>query len=325
MDISVIDKFSQLKVIIVGDVMLDRYLKGTVNRISPEAPVPIVHWQSEENRLGGAANVALNVAALGANPYLASVVGQDENAALFLDLLPQNNLNTKGILSIENRQTTVKTRVLAGSQQVLRVDREDTHDLSDTEYTMLLESIKKLWTEIDFDVLILQDYNKGVLHPKLIHALISIAHKSQTPIIVDPKKRHFFEYQKVNLFKPNLKEVRENVPFEIQVSLKSLQKASDYLRERLQHQVTMITLSEKGVFVDDGKKQAIVPTQARNIADVCGAGDTVVSVAALTYALGLNMQQIAFLGNLAGGQVCEKIGVVSVNKGQLQEEFKKWA
>ena len=314
--------FNNLKILVVGDVMIDRYLTGNVHRISPEAPVPIVHFQKEENRLGGAANVALNLSALGATPFLCSVIGSDENARLFLELMPKNELLLDGIRTSKSRQTTVKTRVLAGSQQMLRVDREDTHNLDDKEEFDLLENIKKLLQEQLIDAIILQDYNKGVLTPTVIEQIIVIAKTQQIPVVVDPKKKHFFAYKSVALFKPNLKEVRESVPFDVLPTIASLQQAADYLRQKLQHQCSMITLSEKGIFIENGTESLIVPTQARNIADVCGAGDTVVSISALAVALDMDMDEIALLGNLAGGQVCEKVGVVPVDKAQLMDEYK---
>ena len=322
MDKSIFKQFQNLEVLVVGDVMLDRYLNGQVTRISPEAPVPIVHLQQEEIRLGGAANVALNLKALGASVHLCSIVGKDTHGTLLLDLLPKHELSNSNLIQSTERQTTVKTRVLSGSQQLLRVDREDTHDLVETEEVNLLENVTKLLSKYKIKAIILQDYNKGILTEKVIQSVTSLAKAKQIPIIIDPKKKNFLSYQGVDLFKPNLKEVRESVPFEVQANLESLQQASAYLRRELNHHHTMITLSEKGIFIDDGKNALIVPTQARKIADVCGAGDTVVSIVALALALEMPMQEIAVLGNLAGGQVCEKVGVVPVNRAQLEEEYR---
>lgn len=313
--------FNQINVLILGDVIIDRYLDGKVDRISPEAPVPIVHLQHSDNRLGGAANVALNVKAMGAEPYLFSVIGEDENTEIFKHLMPKNNLWSAGIIVSEERCTTVKTRIMSNNQQLLRVDREDTHDISENVEVLLLNKIKAFLEEKEIQVIILQDYNKGVFSLSMIQKILTQAKAKNIPVVVDPKKNHFFEFKHVDIFKPNLKEIRESVPFEVLPNLESLKKASDFLRQKSKNHNTIITLSEKGMFIDDGKNSKIIPTQVRNIADVCGAGDSVISLTALSLALKLDLVQIATLANLAGGQVCEKVGVVPVNKNQLEEEY----
>ena len=321
---NIFQAFNNINVLILGDVIIDRYLEGTVDRISPEAPVPIVHLRQSDNRLGGAANVALNVKAMGATPFLFSVVGDDENAIIFQKLLPENNLWADGIINSTERCTTVKTRVMANHQQLLRVDREDTHDISKNVKELLLNKIKGFLDKNTVHVIILQDYNKGVLSLSMIQNILSEAEKRNIPIVVDPKKNHFFEFKNVEIFKPNLKEIQDSVPFEITTNVESLTKASDYLRSQSGSKNTIITLSEKGIFIDDGKKQSIIPTQIRNIADVCGAGDSVISLTALGVAMQLDLEKIAALSNLAGGQVCEKVGVVSVDKNQLKQEFERF-
>ncbi|MEM6964331.1 MAG: bifunctional ADP-heptose synthase [Bacteroidota bacterium] len=313
--------FNDLKILIVGDVILDRYLDGHVHRISPEAPVPIVHLQKTENRLGGAANVALNIRAMGATPYLFSVVGEDDSATIFEQLLPQNDLWAEGIFRSDQRCTTVKTRIMANHQQLLRVDRENLHDLSLKEADRLLRKIKPFLEATPMDAIILQDYNKGVLSLPVIRKILLEALKVDVPVIVDPKKNHFFEYRNVRIFKPNLKEVKDSLPFAVDTTLDSLKKASTYLRSKSGNKNTMITLSEKGIFIDDSFDCRIIPTQIRNIADVCGAGDSVISLTALGWASKLNLEEIAILANLAGGQVCEKVGVVPVEKNQLEREY----
>lgn len=315
--------FENLDVLIVGDVMIDRYLTGKVDRVSPEAPVPVVQLYSQENRLGGAANVALNVQAMGAKAHLCSVIGKDENAEIFLSLMPGENLESANILQSGERRTTVKTRVIASNQHLLRVDNEDTHDLTANEVERFLASIISLLNRQKIDVILFQDYNKGVLSHQVITAIINEALDRHIPTAVDPKRNNFLSYKKTTLFKPNLKEVREALPFPISPTLASLQKASDYLRQQLNHNNTLITLSEKGIFADDGSQSMILPTQPRNITDVCGAGDTVISIAALGIALGMDLKDIAQLSNLAGGQVCEKVGVVPVDKRQLHEEYER--
>ena len=315
------EAFGGLKVLIAGDVMVDRYLSGSVSRISPEAPVPVVQLAKVENRLGGAANVALNVNALGAQPFLLSTLGADEAGAVFDRLLPEHGLRTDGILCSRERKTTVKTRILAASQQLLRVDSEDSHDLSAAEAGALLDRFRSLLDAHEIKVILLQDYNKGVLSAGVIADMLVEAQLRGIPVAVDPKRQNFWAYQGVSLFKPNLKEVRDSVPFAVEPTLASLRQTSAYLRERLNNRITFITLSDKGIFYDDGAEAAILPTQPRSIADVSGAGDTVISVAALGLALGLPLHDIALLSNLAGGQVCEKVGVAPVDIAQLKKEY----
>ncbi len=310
-------------VLIVGDVMLDRYLTGSVHRISPEAPVPVVLRTSTEDRLGGAANVALNVLALGGKPLLCSVVGNDADGQVFQRILPQHGISAEGLVFSNDRCTTVKTRVLGNNQQMLRIDSEDTHPLTISEGELLLEKIKSLLDTQDIRVVILQDYNKGVLTTGIITAVISEAQQRGIPTTVDPKKANFFAYQGVTLFKPNLKEIRDSAPFAVQAEPESLRQAVDFLREQLRNSLTMITLSERGLFLDADGEGHLYPTVARNVADVSGAGDTVISIASLGLAAGLDWPTIALLSNLAGGQVCEFPGVVPVRRDILLRELEE--
>ena len=314
--------FEGVKILVVGDVMIDRYLTGSVERISPEAPVPVVHLRTEENRLGGAANVALNLRALGATPYLCSVVGADANGETFRQLLPAAQLSDRGIVGSRRRCTTVKTRVLAQNQQLLRVDREDTHDLHEEEATALLRIVAELAENREIDAILLQDYNKGVLTQRLINELTLIGIRSDIPVAVDPKLKHFWAYRHVTLFKPNLREMQQQVDFPLRPELDDLNRAAELLRDRLGNAYTMITLSDQGLYLHDGHEGRIYPTERRIIADVSGAGDTVISIATLALALKLDFQTMARLANLAGGQVVEKPGVVPVDKAQLIRELR---
>lgn len=301
--------------------MIDRYLTGSVTRISPEAPVPVVLHQTTEDRLGGAANVALNIRALGSTPLLCSVAGNDDDGRTLLQLLPDSGISAEGILLSESRKTSVKTRVLGNNQQMLRIDREDTHDLSTAETEAFLALVYSLLDRYPVAAIIFQDYNKGVLTPNVITALLAQARARGILTTVDPKKANFFAYQGVSLFKPNLKEIRDSLPFPVYSNIDSLTQASFFLRERIKNHITMITLSEKGVYLDDENQQGIYPTQPRNISDVSGAGDTVISIATLALAAGIPGQRIAMLSNLAGGQVCEFPGVVPVTKELLLQEL----
>ncbi|MEM8907835.1 MAG: bifunctional ADP-heptose synthase [Bacteroidota bacterium] len=313
--------FTNRRILIVGDVMIDRYLEGTVNRISPEAPVPVVHLQNQDDRLGGAANVALNAKALGAQVFLYSVIGADQDGEQLLQLLPEQALSTTGLLQSTERRTTVKARVMSNAQQLIRIDQEETSPLSTNDAQRLTEAIEQLLELETIDVILFQDYNKGVLTFKVIREITLMAIKRDIPIVVDPKYDHFLAYKKATLFKPNLKEVAQNLPFPVTAQLEDLQKAANYIRQQIGNTLTLITLSEKGVFYQTEDESQIVPTQARQIADVCGAGDTVVAISALGLAAKLPPAEIALLANLAGGQVCEKVGVVPIDPQQLREEY----
>jgi D-glycero-beta-D-manno-heptose-7-phosphate kinase len=309
-------------IVVVGDVMIDRYMTGSVSRISPEAPVPVVLHQSTEDRLGGAANVALNIRALGGIPLLCSMVGEDaEGLALTQELLPAYGIDVSGCISSRLRRTTLKTRVLGNHQQMLRIDREDTHEASDSEAAYLLAGLDQLLEQYPVSAIILQDYNKGLLTSGVIAAVIERAKKRGIFTAVDPKKANFFAYTGVDLFKPNLKEVRESAPFPVLPTLESLDNAAGYLKEKLKNRYTMLTLSEKGLYLKGDTPGVLYPTIPRNIADVSGAGDTVISIATMALAAGLDVETVARLSNLAGGQVCEYPGVVPVRLEQLQSEW----
>ena len=313
--------FTNLNILIIGDVMIDHYIWGKVNRVSPEAPVPVVDFQEETERLGGAANVALNIKSMGAKPLLFSVIGKDQYGKTFLNLLQGHNISTSGIYQSNERPTTIKSRVIAQQQHLLRIDREETHALSSKEFTNLFSTILETLNTQKIDVILFQDYNKGVLSLELIHKTIAEATRRNIPTVVDPKATNFWEYKQTTLFKPNLKEINQSLSFPVTANLESLQKATDQIQQNLGNQYTMITLSEKGIFSQQEKDGVILPTHPRQIADVCGAGDTVISLAALGLGIGLSIREISVLANLAGGQVCEKVGVVPVDCEQLLEEY----
>lgn len=313
--------FRELNILVLGDVMVDRYLNGSVDRISPEAPVPVVRLHKSENRLGGAANVALNIAALGATPYLCSLIGEDENARQLAELLPQAGISNRYLVTSKERRTTVKTRVLSQNQQLLRVDAEDTHDLSEKERTDLLEKIREILDTREIHAILFQDYNKGVLSQKMIADVILEAVKRDIPTAVDPKAKNFWAYKHSTLFKPNLKEIRAQVKFSVEPNIASLRKAAEYIKTKIGNRITLITLSEYGLFIADGQREEVYPVIPRDIVDVCGAGDSVISIATLGIALGLDAATIAHLSNLAGGQVCERVGVVPINAEQLAKEY----
>ncbi|WP_238750575.1 bifunctional heptose 7-phosphate kinase/heptose 1-phosphate adenyltransferase [Neolewinella maritima] len=313
--------FAALRVLVVGDVMIDRYLTGRVDRISPEAPVPVVRWQQQEDRLGGAANVALNVKALGAWAAVAGAVGTDPNAASLHDLLVATGLPGHFIVADPDRPTTVKTRVISQEQQLLRVDQESTEQLPNHIAAQLVTAIAQRADEGGLSALILQDYNKGVLSPTGIAELLQLAGRHGILTAVDPKADNFWNYRGVDLFKPNLREVQQQLDFAVRPRLDDLDRAAAVLFGRLQCKQVMITLSQHGIYTHDGSTSAIHPTPARRIADVSGAGDTVISVAACALASGMSVGMAAQLANVAGAQVIARPGVVAVELNELRQEW----
>lgn len=313
--------FTEKKVIIVGDVMIDTYLNGTVNRVSPEAPVPIVAFKSRENRLGGAANVALNIKALGATPFICSVIGKDAEGELFNRCLHENNLSSKGIIQADGRMTTVKTRVLGNNQQLVRIDNEQTDPITSSTEFALVEKVKQIALTEKVDAIIFEDYNKGVLTPFVIEKLIDFANENAIISTVDPKLENFFCYKNVTLFKPNLKELKEGVGKRFEVTNQvAFLEAVEVLKKQLNPVYTFVTLSEHGVFITHKNENHFIPAHLRDITDVSGAGDTVISVATLCLVSGLEAKYIAEIANLAGGLVCEKVGVSTVDREQLVSE-----
>jgi rfaE bifunctional protein kinase chain/domain len=316
-------QIENVKVAIVGDVMLDTYWWGKVERISPEAPVPIVAIDKKEHRLGGAGNVALNTVSFGARTTLLSIIGQDDNAKLLTDILVEKNIETKYIVSSAERITTSKTRVISRNQQMMRLDTEITNDISVDDENKLLQQLDIYIQTEKPSVVIFEDYDKGVLTQSLIHKAITLCKKNGIVTAVDPKRKHFFAYKQADIFKPNLKEVKDalNVLMD-DVSERSLQAIHQQLHGLLQHKISLITLSEKGLFFQEKNFSKIIPTHIRNIADVSGAGDTVIAVASLVYAASKNITLAAEMANLAGGLVCEEVGTAAIKKEKLLHECK---
>jgi D-glycero-beta-D-manno-heptose-7-phosphate kinase len=315
------EKLDSLTALVIGDVMIDAYYWGKVERISPEAPVPVVQVQKKENRLGGAANVALNVKNLGAKAIICSVVGDGIHGDFFRSALKENGFSTEGIIDSPERMTTVKTRVISQGHHLLRVDEEITTPLSATDERHLLDCIKAILSRQKVDVIIFEDYNKGVLTPKVIASVIAFANEKKIPTTVDPKKDNFFEYKNVSLFKPNLKELKEGLKLEFEKSNHdALRHAIIQLEEQLKNDITLVTLSEQGIICKDEKGFHHEPAHPREILDVSGAGDSVIAAASLMLAAGADHYTLAAIANLAGGLVCEKVGVVPVDKSTLLQE-----
>lgn len=301
--------------------MIDAYYSGKVDRISPEAPVPVVHVTESEKRLGGAANVARNIKALGATPILCSLIGDDLAAVELKELLHRENMSDVGIMSSAGHMTTVKTRVISGSHHLLRVDEEEIKALNSKEKSEFISLIKSIISKDQIDAVLFEDYDKGLIDSELIEEIVS--HCSEKGIItcVDPKKQNFLSYKKVDLFKPNKKELEEGLKIDVNASNPdSIQRADEELRKNLEHQLSLLTLSEHGVFISTPSENELIPAHLRKISDVSGAGDTVISVATLCLTAGVSAHDLAQISNLAGGLVCEKVGVVPIDKQQLLDE-----
>lgn len=305
------------RVAVVGDVMLDRYLWGSVVRISPEAPVPVVEIESESARLGGAANVAKNIKSLRGKPFLVGVIGNDAHGRTFLELMEEAGFSASAILIDRDRPTTVKTRVIAHGQHVVRVDRETKREIAPNLQKQVLEVLRK---EIDsLDAILLEDYNKGAIAKDLIPQLITLARANDKIITVDPKFDNFFEFQQVTSFKPNRKEVEEALGVKVTDDA-SVEKVGRTLLERLQAKSVLLTRGEDGMslFEEDGTV-AHVATRARRVADVSGAGDTVISTLTIALTGGATFKEAATLANCAGAVVCGEVGIVPVERDALWE------
>ena len=301
--------------------MLDTYLWGHVERISPEAPVPVVTLDSREYRIGGAGNVALNLAVLGANVATFSVLGRDADGETLEGLLENRGVNVAYHVKSDTRITTNKARVMGRNQQMMRLDSETVRDLTRVEEDELLAHVRQYLESEQPQVMIFEDYNKGVLTDRVIREVLALCRQYEVITAVDPKRKNFFSYKGVTIFKPNLKEVREGLNILLdEVNLPALERVHGMLAEKMGHEISLITLSEKGVFYHEGARAAIISSHVRNIADVSGAGDTVIAVASLVYAKTRDAGLMAEVANIAGGLVCEEVGTAAISKDRLLEE-----
>ncbi len=318
------EQLSGLKVGVIGDVMLDTYMWGHVDRISPEAPVPIVALDKKEYRIGGAANVALNVRSMGAAVSMLSMVGVDEEGAALTKLLQEKGIKTDFLLNSSRRVTTNKTRIISRNQQMMRLDHEVTTDLSYEDENRLILAIQTFIAHDKPDVLIFEDYNKGVLTGLVIEKAIDLCRHHGILTTVDPKRKNFFSYKGVDVFKPNFKEVKDALHLLTDdVSIDTMRSIHEQLMNQLHHHVSLITLSERGIFYQSGDEAAILPSHLRSIADVSGAGDTVIAIASLVYAATRNLALMGSVANIAGGLVCEEVGTASIRKERLLHECKQ--
>ena len=314
--INELDKiFTAKKIAIIGDMMLDGYFWGDVTRVSPEAPVPVVEIDDEFFRFGGAANVALNISSIGGNPLPVGVIGNDRDGKMFLSLMDNADLNSDGIFFDKDRPTTTKTRVIAGKQHVVRIDKESKNSISSELEQKIIDFLRSHITDID--AIILQDYNKGVLTDNIIQTVIEIANVNNKIITIDPKFINFKKYKNATVFKPNKKESEDVLGIRI-VTDEDITRAGKELLKQLNAKYILLTLGEKGIALFQKDLDEIrIPTKARKVADVSGAGDTV--IATITYALacGAAIEEAAYIANYAGGLVCQEVGIVPIERDKL--------
>jgi rfaE bifunctional protein kinase chain/domain len=314
---TLIGNLSGKRVAVIGDLMLDRYYWGSVARISPEAPVPVVEVESESTCLGGAANVANNIASLGGTPLMIGVAGEDEAGREMLSIVAENKFPGEGLLVDSSRPTTVKTRVIANHQHVVRVDREVKQEISQEMQGKILDVLRRNVKSLD--AIIIEDYNKGVIVKSLIHEIIGFAKRNGFIVTVDPKFNNFFEYKQVTVFKPNRKETEEALGVRLH-DQESVDRAGKDLVEKLEAENVLLTLGERGMTLVERSGAAVhVPTMARRVADVSGAGDTVISTLTMALAAGATVREASMLANFAGGIVCGEVGIVPIDVNVLRE------
>ncbi|MFO8234577.1 MAG: bifunctional ADP-heptose synthase [Bacteroidales bacterium] len=320
----VFDTFNDLRILVIGDSMIDSYFFGDVDRISPEAPVPVINHTKKESRLGGAANVAINIKALGAQPVLASVLGNDDRASLFKSLMDRKNLTKYGIYESNSRVTTMKTRIISNNQHLLRVDEEMDKNLDKDTERGFLNHILHIFNEHRIDAIVFEDYDKGAITPKIIKEIVKKASEDNIPTLVDPKKRNFNAYKNITLFKPNFKELTEGLNLQLHKDhFDSIFKAAQEIHNQQNIQWLLVTLSEMGVLISNNREYKIIPSEPIEISDVSGAGDTIIAITSVCLASGISPWATAEIANTGGGIVCQKPGVVPIEKETLLRKCQK--
>jgi rfaE bifunctional protein kinase chain/domain len=283
--------------------------------------VPVVSLNKKEYRIGGAGNVALNCHSLGSQVFILSVTGDDSDGLLLEELFNESMIDSSYLLKSPSRITTNKTRIISRNQQMMRLDSEVTKDLNKKDEEDLLQQVRSFIQTQDPNVMIFEDYNKGVLTEKIIHEVITICREAGVITAVDPKRKNFFSYQRADIFKPNLREVKEGLNLLLEeINSNLLSRIHLELKNSLEHNISFITLSDKGVFYQQDSMAHMIPSHLRSISDVSGAGDTVIAVAALVYAATKDVHLMAEVANIAGGLVCEEVGTVAIDKRRLQGE-----
>ena len=311
---SITNSFTDKNILVVGDVMLDRYYFGNSDRMSPEAPVPIVDIDKVVDRLGGSSNVALNLSTLGANPTLCGAIGDDLDGEILKEKLIESKISTDFVITASDRPTTVKSRIISKDHQVVRMDREATHDFSKDLNNQIIASLSDAIT--GFDAIILQDYNKGLLNKESIPIFIEMSKNNSIPIYVDPKHKNFDLYTGVRLFKPNISEFNNFLE-----ESKNFEDDAFLFSNQIKSEVLLITKGADGSSMFHENEHYSIPTKAQNVHDVSGAGDTVISTFCLSDICGASPQESAYLSNFAAGRVCEEVGVVPIALEMLKEIY----
>ncbi|MDI6740585.1 MAG: D-glycero-beta-D-manno-heptose-7-phosphate kinase [Candidatus Edwardsbacteria bacterium] len=320
--LSLVRSFKKARILVLGDLMLDEYLFGQVSRISPEAPVPVVEVSSEKLMLGGAANVAWNIRALGGTAVPVGVIGHDRAGNIMRTEFKSQKIATTGLVAETGRRTTIKTRIVAHHQQVVRVDREHRQDISAASERKVIAALNRLIPKAD--AMLIEDYNKGLLTDNVIRAALEICMRRGVPVTVDPKLKHFLDYVGATLFKPNVQETERALGVTI-ADDRDMDEAGSMLLGKLSAQAVLITAGEKGMYLfPRGGKRTHIPTLAREVYDVSGAGDTVISVITLALACGASFEEAAVIANHAAGIEVSKFGVAAVSPEELTEALRSW-
>ena len=312
---TIFQQFKHRSIMVVGDLMVDEYLRGNVNRLSPEAPVPVVEIDHESYHLGGAANVSINLKSLGCQPITLGLVGNDRAGDILIDLLKEAGMSAEGIVKCDDRPTTLKTRIIGDNQHIARVDREKIEYINNSLLKKVIHRFEDLFEQCE--AIILEDYNKGILSKELIQYIVKRARQHNKPLLVDPKFINFLEYRGVTLFKPNVKETVHALGRMVN-SDQEVEQAGQELLNVLQAECVLITRGGKGMsLIEKGKQANHIPTRTRKVADVSGAGDTVISTMAAALVGGATFREAATMANYAAGLVCEEVGIVPVQKESL--------
>jgi rfaE bifunctional protein kinase chain/domain len=318
---NILRSFQSKRIAVIGDIMLDKYIFGHVSRISPEYPVPVVDVTHEDYRLGGAANVALNTLSLGAETILIGITGKDNNRDILLDLFHRHGLAAEGLICDPSRPTTCKTRILSQNHHITRVDFESRKEIDTVIEQAILNSFKTVLDSID--AVVLEDYNKGLLSEKLIQDIITSAKRRNIPVLVDPKLHNFFAYKGCSVFKPNLSEMGASLGIVIHNNDDEVEHACRLLHKKLEAETIIVTRSDKGMTIYNGSFTHIEATSL-DVADVSGAGDTVIGILALGAAAGIDIVTNATIANLAAGTVCQEVGAVPVRPDKLLRAYQEY-
>jgi D-glycero-beta-D-manno-heptose-7-phosphate kinase len=317
--INIVKKFDKTKILVIGDIMIDRFIWGNVSRISPEAPVPVVEVVRENFMPGGAGNVVSNITSLGGEAYLAGLIGNDNYGSTFIDEMNDRGVDCTSVITANNRPTIVKTRIIAHHQQIVRVDREIRGNIDNKYIEQLIDNIKKIVPKIN--AIIISDYGKGVINPKILSAVISCAKQFNKPILVDPKIEHFKKYKNVTCITPNTLEAKLGMNWHNVETQEDVEILGKKIMKTLNIPSLLITQGEKGMTIFEGKNISHIPTMAKEVYDVTGAGDTVISVLAMCLANKTSVKDGAYIANIAAGIVVGKLGTATVTQDEIIEKI----